>query len=68
MKSIIHHKESYIVITNEQIENVDKEKYILKAQRKEAKLNINGKNETGNREFQVQIKPYNRTPHKSYRN
>lgn len=51
MKSIIHHKESYIVITNEQIENVDKEKYILKAQRKEAKLNINGKNETGNREF-----------------
>lgn len=51
MKSIIHHKESYIVITNEQIENVDKEKYISKAQRKEAKLNINGKNETGNREF-----------------
>lgn len=51
MKSNIYQKESYFVKTKEQIENVDKENSILKAQKKKAKLRINGKNETGKREF-----------------
>lgn len=51
MKSNIYHKESYFVKTKEQIENVNKEQSISKAQRKEAKLRINGTNETEKREF-----------------